>query len=373
MTEVTQNRIQVLQVGPKPPPTDGGILAYIEGMLASPLTQRYDMPVFDVRVPENARRHRSLRWLLSVRFLLGFRRILHRRPIDLVHLHSSAHLGFWERAVMAKIARWAGKPYVLHIHGGDFDTFLNGLSPWQHRRAMQVFAAADGVIVLSESWKKLFESSVDPDRLFVVPNAISIRRTTGRVARQQELVRILFVGMFSARKGLNELCKALTTLLDEGVRNFHVDLLGGEEYFGETLHFHRLFKRAGLSDWVTFQGLKLGAERDTFYDQADISVLPSRSESFGISNLEAMASGLPVISTRTGAIPEYLEHDKQGLLIEPGDVEALTQALRRLIADPALRRTMGAAAKERAQLYDWKVLWTQVDAVYRRALGAPPA
>ena len=135
MTGVIQNRIQVLQVGPKPPPVDGGIVAYIEGMLASPLAQHYDLPVFDTRTPETARRHRSLRWLPSARFLWSFHRTLNRRCVDLVHLHTGAHSGFWEKALMARFARRAGKPYVLHVHGGGFDAFLNGLSGWQRRMA----------------------------------------------------------------------------------------------------------------------------------------------------------------------------------------------------------------------------------------------
>jgi len=339
-------------------------------MLSSPLAQKYELPVFDVRVGDSARRHRSLRWLLSARFFWGFLRVLHSSRAKVVHFHTSSYLGFWEKALMAQFAVWAGKCTVFHIHGGDFDLFLEGLRGWQIRLVRRALASAGGVIVLSEEGRKLLEPLVDPHRLFVVSNAISVRRTAGRVARQQELVRLLFIGMVSERKGLDDLCKALGSLVEQGERNFHLDILGGEEFFGETLRYYRMFKKAALTDWVSFHGMKLDAERDKFYDQADIFVLPSRFESFGIANLEAMASGLPVISTRTGAIPEYLEHNKQGLLCEPGDVEGLTQALRRLIADPSLRRTMGAAARERAQLYDWKVRWSQVDAVYQSALGA---
>jgi glycosyltransferase involved in cell wall biosynthesis len=183
-------------------------------------------------------------------------------------------------------------------------------------------------------------------------------------------VRILFVGMISERKGLDELRLALAHLIADGVRNFHVDLVGGEEFFGEAIRYRKLFRRQGIGDWVTFHGLKLGAERDVFFQQADIHVLPSRSESFGIANLEAMAHGLPVISTRTGAIPEYIDEGEQGLLFEPGDVDALTRALRHLLEDPKLRARMGAAARDRAQRYDWQVLWKDLDRVYRCALSA---
>jgi glycosyltransferase involved in cell wall biosynthesis len=182
-------------------------------------------------------------------------------------------------------------------------------------------------------------------------------------------VRILFVGMISERKGLDELLLAIGRLVANGVRNFHVDLVGGEEVFGESLRYRKLFRRQGIADWVTFHGLKLGTQRDIFYQQADVHVLPSRNESFGIVNLEAMAHGLPVVSTRTGAIPEYLEDGEQGFLVEPGDADGLMQALRRLIDDPELRARMGASARQRAQRYDWQILWKDLDHVYRCALS----
>lgn len=370
MTEAIASPARVLHVGPIPPPTDGGIAAYLEGLLASPLSAHYELSTFDVRVPESSRRYRLLRWGTSVQFLSRFAWQLRRSPVDLVHIHTSAHLGFWEKSLMGLVAARAKTPYVLHMHGGDFDTFIRRLPRWQKRIAGGVLSRAGGVVVLSESWKPLFASWVEAPRLHVVANAVTLPRICRRVARQQGPVRILFVGMMSARKGLDELRQALTLLLQDDVRNFHVDLVGGEEFFGEAIRYRKLFRKHGLDDWVTFHGLKLGADREVFLQQADVSVLPSRSESFGIANLEAMAHGVPVISTRTGAIPEYITHGEQGLLFEPRDVDGLVRALRQLIEDAELRSRMGASARERAQRYDWKVLWQELDHVYRYALGS---
>ena len=270
MTEPSASPARVLHVGPIPPPTDGGIAAYLEGLLASPLSEHYKLTTFDVRVPESSRRHRLLRWGTSFRFLNRFERQLRRAPVDLAHIHTSAHLGFWEKSLMARVATRAQTTYVLHMHGGDFDTFMLRLPGWQRRLAGSVLSRAGGVVVLSEAWKPLFAPWVEPQRLHVVPNAITLPHLSRRIARQQGPVRILFVGMMSARKGLDELRQALAKLLQADVRNFHVDLLGGEEFFGEAIRYRKSFRQQGLDDWVTFHGLKLGEDREAFLKQADL-------------------------------------------------------------------------------------------------------
>jgi glycosyltransferase involved in cell wall biosynthesis len=77
-----------------------------------------------------------------------------------------------------------------------------------------------------------------------------------------------------------------------------------------------------------------------------------------------MASGLPVISTRTGAVPEYIVSGEHGLLIEPGDSAALAHALHRLIEDESLRARLGAAARRQAELYDWRAASRALERLY---------
>src|SRR5262245_34650433 len=92
---------RILQVGPIPPPIDGGIAAYLEGLLQSSVVERYEMRPFTVRVPAAYRHVRGLRPLLSLQFMGRFARSLWRERPALVHIHSSAHLGFWEKALFA--------------------------------------------------------------------------------------------------------------------------------------------------------------------------------------------------------------------------------------------------------------------------------
>jgi glycosyltransferase involved in cell wall biosynthesis len=108
-----------------------------------------------------------------------------------------------------------------------------------------------------------------------------------------------------------------------------------------------------LGDRVRFTGELDGRALDRAYDAADVFVLATRRETFGMAVAEALARGLPVVSTTTGAIPALVGGDA-GLLVRPGDVDALAHALARVIGDPGLRRQLGAgAARARNRLPSW--------------------
>jgi glycosyltransferase involved in cell wall biosynthesis len=105
--------------------------------------------------------------------------------------------------------------------------------------------------------------------------------------------------------------------------------------------------RMQLSSSVRLQGNRSDIER--FLESADVFVLPSRWEGLPVALLEAMGAGLPVVATRVEGVEEVVEHDGQGLLVPPGDLEALVRSLLRLIEQPDLRERMGKAARKRIE------------------------
>jgi glycosyltransferase involved in cell wall biosynthesis len=110
----------------------------------------------------------------------------------------------------------------------------------------------------------------------------------------------------------------------------------------------------GSAGRVEFAGPVPHAALPRRYREADLFVLPSLSDAFGIPVVEAMACGLPVVAARTGGIQDSVEHGRTGLLVEPGDAGALAAAAQELLADPARARSMGEAGRERAvRLFSW--------------------
>lgn len=366
-------RPSILHIAPVPPLPDGGIAAYALGLLASPVARDFDMRAVDVSVPPRYRRHRTLRPWLTLVFLVRLLRALRRRRADLVHVHTTNHAGFWEKSLLALCARACGVPYLMHLHGGLFEPFLEGLGPVGRLAARVSLRGAARVVILAEAWRALLCRFVDDARLEVLPNAIRCADFAFGERPPGLRPRLLFLSMISARKGLDELLQAMLELGSGGDPGCDLDIVGDEEVPGALQHYRDLYRAAGLDAWVKFHGPAYGPSKYEFLRRATIFVLPTRFESFGIANLEAMAAGLPVVSTRTGAIPEYLRDGEHGLLVDPGDTGALVRALRRLLEDAPLRARLGQAAERRAREYDWEALSDRLEAVYGRVLGAPAA
>ena len=162
-------------------------------------------------------------------------------------------------------------------------------------------------------------------------------------------MRLLFLGFVSARKGLDELLAAVLDLLATGCTGFELDIVGGEEDRGQLAHYRQLYRAAGLDQRVRFHGTRLGREKIGFLQRADIFVLPSRNESFGIANLEAMASGVPVVQPRWGAFPEVIDRTRGGLLCEPNDSASLAETLYSLWKNPELASDLGKEGSKRVR------------------------
>jgi starch synthase len=105
----------------------------------------------------------------------------------------------------------------------------------------------------------------------------------------------------------------------------------------------------------------------------DVFVNPSRAESFGVAALEAAASGVPVVASHVGGLPEVVADGETGLLVPPEDPAALAAALAGLIRDPSRRRALGRSARERAvALYDWQACARRMEQLYEETLGREP-
>ena len=135
----------------------------------------------------------------------------------------------------------------------------------------------------------------------------------------------------------------------------------------ELSRLRRLVARLSAQDRVALLGHVPFARLAAEYRRADVFCLPSRQEGFGIVFLEAMAAGLPIVAARAAAVPEVVADGECGLLVPPGDAEALSTALDRLIADAALRAQMGAAGRRKVQDYDAP----KVALRFLEALGIP--
>lgn len=259
----------------------------------------------------------------------------------------------------ARLARRRSVRFVQVLHGGDL---LQTVRKWRghpvkRHRWRRLLRAPELYAVNSEYTAGLAERlGVPGDRIVVVapevdtghfaPSASEQGRAQlrRRYGWQPDDVVSLFAGRLVERKGLDDLFAALVGL-PAAVR---VVVAGP----GEVAHWQRRALDAGVAERVQFLGAVDHADLPDLYRAADLFVAPSRDsesagdpESFGIVFLEAAASGLAVLGTRTGGIVEAVEEGVNGLLVSPGGIDELRAGWRRLAEDPGLRATMGSAGR----------------------------
>jgi glycosyltransferase involved in cell wall biosynthesis len=193
-----------------------------------------------------------------------------------------------------------------------------------------------------EGWREVLSAWADPARIRVVPNGVPVGAQVQPSADGP--FRVLCLANYEARKGQEDLLRAVAQL--DVDRPMRVELLGFEAEPGRRQHLLDLAGELGLAD-VDIPGPITGEAKDARLAAAHCFCLPSHDEGLPMSMLEAMAVGLPVITTRVGAIPEALDDGAEGLLFEPGDIAALAAHLTRLVREPDTAAALGAAGRER--------------------------
>jgi rhamnosyl/mannosyltransferase len=214
------------------------------------------------------------------------------------------------------------------------------------------------------------------DKCTVVPIGIDVGHFGDRPGRTSAALRArwglpadrpvaVFVGRLRYYKGLDYLLRALPLVPD-----VHLLLVGGGPLWDS---MRALAAALGVADRVVFTGDVDDGDLPACYAAGDLFVLPShtRAEAFGTSIVEAMAAGVPVVSTEIQTGTSWVNQDGvTGLVIPPCDPQALARAIRTLVADPARREAMGRAGRARAhQMFEASTMVEAVEAVYREVLG----
>lgn len=269
-----------------------------------------------------------------VRFFFTWKKLIAScvlRRCDIVHIHMASRGSALRKSILALSCWILRTPYVIHLHGAEFRIFYNDeLGPLGRALVRFVLARASRVIALSEAWKKWLEQTLGLINISVVLNGTPPLRLDGS---KEEKATVLFLGRLCQRKGVNELIEAMVDVMRRAPNT--ILELGGD---GD-VHIYK--KLAAELPSVRFLGWVDDAERKKALARATIYCLPSWNEGLPMSVLEAMSAGLPVISTPVGGIPEAVEHGVTGLLVEPGDVTGLTDAICELLFDPERAGSMG--------------------------------
>lgn len=230
-------------------------------------------------------------------------------------------------------------------------------SEWSKQDAMAYYGLPESKIkVIYEAPAPTFQPISDPANL-------------ARIKQQYHLPEkfILNVGTIEPRKNLSRLLEAFQPLLTNWP-DLKLVLIGKKGWLYESF-FQRL-QALGLEERVIFPGYVAEADLPAFYQLAEVFVFPSLSEGFGLPPLEAMACGVPVVSSISSSLPEVV--GEAGLLVDPTDAAALHQALRRVLADRELQAELKRRGLVQAQKFSWQRAVDELEEVYQSVLLMKP-
>lgn len=286
--------------------------------------------------------------LKALAALAGFARLFWAITVwrcDIVHIHMASYASFARKSRAVAMARFFHRKVIVHVHGAQFDIFFDGAGPEVKRSITRTLSSADLVIALSDRWERKLQGMAPEARIRVLPNPVDTSLLAGVSAGRPEVPadggRALFLGSFTQRKGIYDLMEAVARVAT--ARPAFVLDLGGDREVDEV---QKLVAAREIGDNVSFMGWVRGEKKAEAFHRAHIFILPSYNEGLPIAVLEAFAAGLPVVTTPVGGIPEVVEDGVNGLLVEPGDVGALSAAVIRLLEDADLRAKMSAANLE---------------------------
>jgi glycosyltransferase involved in cell wall biosynthesis len=260
--------------------------------------------------------------------------------LAVVHLNLAERGSVYRKAVLLFTAKAVGAPVLLHLHAAQIIDFYQTMPPVGRALVRRMFRSADRVVVLGELWRRwvIDTLGVPPQAVTVVRNGVPATKA-GRVPSAGGAPhRLLFLGNLLERKGISDLLHALA-LPRMATVNVRLTVAGG----GNVEAYRALALRLGIARKVHFTGWVDQATARELLAGSDALVLPAYDEGLPLVILEAMASGVPVICTPVGAIPEVFEDGRTALFVTPGDRPGLARAVRRLANDPVLQASLAEA------------------------------
>ncbi|MFN2334843.1 MAG: glycosyltransferase family 4 protein [Wenzhouxiangellaceae bacterium] len=283
-----------------------------------------------------------------------------------------AHLYFAAIQVgLGRMLRWIPALSVVTFHNLAYRTGANRRGARLCLRQMLARLiyrfGIDQYIAVSHAVARHYSRRLGLSGIHVVHNAVDLGVFSGpdRVAPSDASTRcpnLLLPGRLVHEKGHADLLDAILLLRNRG-RCLNVVLAGGGPLRAV---LERRIDEAGLRDSVRITGSIAHAELVTEMARADIVVVPSRFEGFGLTALEALALARPVVASRAGGLPEVVEHERSGLLFEPGDASGLADAIERLLDNPALAEKLGRVGRDRVVLcFEAERAVERVRAIYR--------
>jgi glycosyltransferase involved in cell wall biosynthesis len=286
-------------------------------------------------------------------------RIAAREEFDVIHAHDWLTFMAGMRAKRA-----SGRPLVLHVHATEFDRSGNGDNGFVVGVERAGLAAADRIVAVSAYTADVLASryGVPREKLRVVHNAIDARAPHARWTVAEGDPLVLFAGRITWQKGPDYFVDAAARVAAE-MPSVKFAVAGAGDRLRPMM---QRVADAGLEDRFLFTGFLPPDDLDRLYARADVYVMPSVSEPFGLTALEALQHGTPVIVSRSAGVSEVVRHL---LRVQFGDVEDLASKILSVLLFPPLRSALAARGRADVERLSWRESAWRCLTVYRELVA----
>jgi len=288
------------------------------------------------------------------------------QPYELIYAH------YWLSGVVAiELKNAWNVPIITSFHtmqGIKRETFpFNKDNQEREKQERIISLQSDSIIAWSLHEKKFIEQNfgVKSSKISVIPpgvdldlfHPINIQEARRKIHMQEDVRTILYVGRIERLKGLDMLLKALSQIQH---KDTFLYVIGGTNNTEEVNRLKKICIDLNLNEKVHFIGSISRAQLKYYYNSADLYVLPSYYESFGLSVLEAAACGKPTIASKVGGLPSIIRDNETGFLLEQRSLGSLIKKIEILLNDKELSDTMGRAARKQAEKLNWGIAVNQL-------------
>ena len=344
---------RLIVIGPTPPPIHGVAFAtvhVIEGVRrAGALCAHLETGEDERQVKTTGRFDAQNLWF-ALKHAVQLAGLLARHRDAEVYLPiSQGRWGFFRDAAFIALARIGRRRVVVHLHGGLFRTFYEESGPLQSALIRRTLSGVDEAWVLTPVHRHMFEGLINSNRVHLLENtATDMAEEANAPALSGDGFTLLFVSTLIPAKGCVDLLDAVE-LMGADARGVRVRLVGEVDDHMRSQLDERARSLGRLGVTVEVLGVKMGAAKAAEYRGADVFVLPSRYPPEGqpLVLLEAMSAGIPIISTDHSGIPYTVRDGSEGLIVPPGDIDAIAAAIEALRGNELLRLSLGEGARAR--------------------------
>ncbi len=384
---MTDTKKKILLASPLPPPYSG-YEKITECILRSDLAQKFDI----IHVNTSNNRETGTRGHFNLTNLLaGLKKLAALFAALAVHRPAVANIpiarnwtGFLKYSSYILLAALFRCRIVSRLGGDNFDVFYSQSSTLFRWYIVFVLKQIDILIVRADRLREQFSGVIDPEKLRTVylgfdvdhdPDITFADNQPADSKKNNETVNVLFLGYISKAKGALDLLDSIKRVVaqNKNVRFIFAGPMIREEK--NIVHINnpkdtevsvrRILEKSCCQDHIRFLGEVIGRQKTDAFMGADIFVLPSYSEGFPFVVLEAMAAGLPLITTRVGALPEVLEDGKHVLFVQTGAPDELAEKIVALAENSQLRRRMGTENRRLVkEKFNLTVFAQQMEKIY---------